>query len=102
MKRHLNPEGANPSGCRGKVRYKTKRLAQGVLRVMLREGQMKSETLHVYRCPSCGKWHLGNRSGSVPPPLLTIRAAVGEVVEIVWMDAQKKIVTKTRHTAPKA
>lgn len=91
------PEG---TGCRGKIPYKTKRLAQGVLRVMWKSRTTKSDTLHPYRCPSCKRWHLGNQAGSVPAPLKTVRAAVGDVVEIIWRDNEKHEV-KTRHEAPK-
>ncbi len=45
-------------GCLGKVRYPSKRVAKGVLRVMVkREG---SGTLGEYHCRICGNWHLGN------------------------------------------
>lgn len=97
MKPHKS-EVPTTSGCRGKVVYRTKRLANGVLRVM-RKSRTKSDTLHVYRCQFCGKWHLGNETGSVPAPLKTVRAAVGEIVEIVWRDKNQEI--RTRHEAPK-
>jgi len=96
---HARPEGTSPSGCRGKIPYRTKRLAMGVLRVMRKSGKAKSETLHAYRCTACGHWHLGN--SRVPPPLKTIRAAVGEVVEIEWRDPDSKETVRTRHEAPK-
>lgn len=47
--------------CRGKVPYASKGKAGGILRVMRNRGA--GPFLHVYHCPVCKKWHLGNRNG---------------------------------------
>lgn len=46
--------------CRGKRPHTSRRRANGEKRVMAAEGRDVS-TLEPYRCPSCRKWHLGNR-----------------------------------------
>ncbi|MGE0451720.1 MAG: class I SAM-dependent methyltransferase [Vicinamibacterales bacterium] len=46
--------------CRGKQRHRSKRLARGVLRVVLRKpGTVDHDLLRVYKCPICRYWHLG-------------------------------------------
>lgn len=70
-------------GCRGKVAFRSKRQALGVLRTMRRKNR-SPEHLNIYHC-SCRYWHIGN-STPVPPkaPLRQIRALAGDVVEITW------------------
>lgn len=50
--------------CRGKVGYSSKHLAEGRLRVKLKEpGVVDADRLDVYSCKICGAWHLGTRRG---------------------------------------
>lgn len=56
------------SECAGKVRHATAALAHAVFRK-----QRKSPGMNVYRCPSCGGWHIGRqargRNANRPTPL---------------------------------
>lgn len=52
--------------CFSKHRYPSRRVAQGIRRVMVAQGA-DPETLRAYRCPVCRHWHLGNtRRGGGP------------------------------------
>lgn len=87
-------------GCRGKVRYKTRRLAIARMRIIKGQGAARTpETLEAYRCRSCGKWHLGNRWKGVPTAIKVIKAKVGEAVDIKWTypDGSEH---RERHEAP--
>ena len=47
----------------GKVAYTSYQRACEVLgRMTSQYGVFSPDTLHVYVCPKCGKWHLGNRA----------------------------------------
>lgn len=51
------PEG---DGCHGKVQYESSRVARNARqKVIPRFETMRSA--EVYRCGSCGKWHIGHR-----------------------------------------
>lgn len=45
--------------CGSKLRYYDKATAKLSLRRL--RGQVQRSSLHPYRCPHCGFWHLGNR-----------------------------------------
>lgn len=47
--------------CRNKVRYTSRKIANGVRRVMIDSGRVaQPELLAAYRCKMCHGWHLGN------------------------------------------
>lgn len=89
------------SGCRGKLRYPSRRAANAARRVMGATGRAKNfDVLHPYKCPACKHWHLGNEPGhATPAPLKRIRVARGDVVEITWR-GHDGTEERTIHKAP--
>lgn len=47
--------------CGQKVRHMTRRRAKDVLKMSVRTFGHKASDWDVYRCPSCGQWHIGHR-----------------------------------------
>jgi hypothetical protein len=85
--------------CSGKVVYPSRRVANGVRRVMLAK-RISQETLHAYKC-HCGSWHLGNTGvrRDLPQAVKTIVVAATEALDIVWRHADGS-EQRERHTAP--
>lgn len=87
-------------GCRGKVGHASRRRALAVVRAMRRQAVQDSAALDAYRCRECRLWHVGHASKRpARAPLKTMRAAVGDVVEIVWRRSDGT-ETRSRHESP--
>jgi hypothetical protein len=48
--------------CKRKIAYHRRESADKSLGKMMAKRE-NTHNLHVYECPYCGKWHLGNRTG---------------------------------------
>lgn len=89
-------------GCRGKIRYQTRKRALAKIRSILRVDTHEApELLDAYRCVDCRGWHIGHRTKWRPlPPLKRMRASAGDTVEITWRRPDGTDV-RSRHEAPK-
>ena len=75
------------TGCRGKIQYPSRKMAAAAIRRMRREGAaVTPETLEPYRCREVrDHWHIGHSvRPTLPPKVLRVKAAAGDVVEIAW------------------
>lgn len=66
---HYAPTPAQTANCRNKVGHPSKKVAAGVLRVMLMtsaEDPSLLALLVVYRCRDCGRWHIGHDRRRTP------------------------------------
>lgn len=52
------------NGCRGKAHYRSKRQANGRIRVLERDGKTEPATMNAYKCKACRTWHIGHRPGT--------------------------------------
>ena len=59
-------------GC-WKIRYPSRRLAQGQLRSFKQRHQRHTQALQAYRCPHCAGWHLGNKDREVSAAIAGLR-----------------------------
>lgn len=92
------------TGCRGKVPYKSRRMAAAEIRRLRRSaftGVVSPETLAPYRCREVrSHWHVGHETRpALPRPLRRVRAAAGDVVEITWRMPDGRDVIE-RHAGP--
>lgn len=60
MSNELHSFGNQSNACRGKVRYPSKRVAAGRIRVMKQRQSPGAHRLQEYRCRECKHWHVGN------------------------------------------
>lgn len=47
-------------GCVGKVRYPSRNIARGAIRVLTNHDPVRARGLHPYRCRFCKKVHIGH------------------------------------------
>jgi hypothetical protein len=53
--------GGAPTVCHGKEPFDTKAMADAIA---VRTRSRRDGNLGSYKCPACGKWHLGSSTGS--------------------------------------
>ena len=100
--RPTGPASTWGTGCRGKQPYRTRRRAEIERKLIVRRGRLDHpDTLESYHCPACGQWHLGNRRDaktSQRRPVIQVRAADGDVVEVTWRlaDGSERVVRYTQ------
>jgi len=91
------------SGCRGKIQYPSRKMAAAAIRRMRREGAaVAPDTLEPYRCREMrDHWHVGHSvRPTLPPKLLRVKAAAGDLVEIAWRMLDGSEVVE-RRSSPK-
>jgi hypothetical protein len=67
QRHYLVSEPKVARGCLTKVAFRSKRIANGIRRVMVKREGSDAASLHVYRCRHCHHWHLGNSRWLTPP-----------------------------------
>jgi hypothetical protein len=63
----MHAAGTSRRDCSQKVDHPSKKVAEGVLRQMVKaHGPARTARLSAYKCPLCQRWHLGNRVRTAP------------------------------------